>query len=173
MRQPPVYPGLGDMQPDINAQLGTFFDEDQPHPTFSQKMRGYDQEEVEGHLREMDARLRDMRQSYQATQQEIAYLHRQMQEQERPTYSGLGSRIEQLLRLAEEQRDEILAEARTEANQLMASAKVDAAELRAAAENETVELRATTKREVEEQIGSAEQEADNIRSNVARESEDL
>src|SRR5207245_6975109 len=74
-RLPPSTPGLGDMQPDINAQLGTFFDEDQPHPVFSQKMRGYDQEEVEAHLREMDARLRDMRQSYQATQQEIAYLH--------------------------------------------------------------------------------------------------
>src|SRR5258708_23065493 len=93
------------MQPDINTQLGTFFDEDQPHPTFSQKMRGYDQEEVESHLRQMDARLRDMRQSYQATQQEIAYLHRQMQQQERPTYSGPGSRIEQLPRLADQQPD--------------------------------------------------------------------
>ena len=161
------------MQPDINAQLGTFFDEDQPHPTFSQKMRGYDQEEVEGHLREMDTRLRDMRQSYQATQQEIAYLHRQMQEQERPTYSGLGSRIEQLLRLAEEQRDEILQEARTEASQLLASAKVDAAELRAGAENETAELRANAKRETDDLRGSAEREADSIKTTARREADEL
>jgi hypothetical protein len=33
----------------------------------------------------------------------------------RPTYSGLGSRIEHLLRLAEEQRDQIISEARHEA----------------------------------------------------------
>ncbi len=31
---------------------------------------------------------------------------------ERPTYSGLGAEIEQLLRLAEEQREQILADAR-------------------------------------------------------------
>src|SRR5262249_47891119 len=160
-------------QPDINAQLGSFFDDDLPHPPFSQKMRGYDQDEVEAHLREVDVRFRDIRQSYQASQQEIAYLHRQMQEQERPTYSGLGSRIEQLLRLAEEQRDEILQEARTDAAQLMASAKVDAAELRAGAENETAELRAIAKRETDEQRGSAEREANSIRSSARNEADEL
>ena len=48
------------MQPDINAQLGTFFDDEQP-PRFSQKMRGYDQEEVEAYLRKKDTELRAVR----------------------------------------------------------------------------------------------------------------
>src|SRR5260370_28965438 len=132
------------MQPDINAQLGTFFDDEQP-PRFAQKMRGYDQEEVETYLRKKDTELRAIRENEQALKQELAYAHRQMQEQERPTYSGLGSRIEQLLRLAEEQRDEILQEARTEASQVLAPAKGDAAALRAGARHETAQLRANGK----------------------------
>src|SRR5258708_40098843 len=135
------------MQPDINAQLGTFFDDDTPHPPFSQKMRGYDQDEVEAHLRALDSKIRAVRENEQALKQELAFAHRQMQEQERPTYSGLGSRVEQLLRLAGEQRDEILQEARTEASPGPASAKAEAAEPRAGGEQGTAEPRGNAKRE--------------------------
>ena len=47
----------------------------------------------------------------------------------RPTYSGLGSRIEHLLRLAEEQRDEILTDARHEAGQIVDEARKQAEEI--------------------------------------------
>jgi hypothetical protein len=77
---------------------------------------------------------------------DLSDAQRQIQEQERPTYSGLGARIEQLLRLAEEQATELVQAARTEANEIKAAAKVDAAELRATAENEAAELRANAKR---------------------------
>ncbi len=44
----------------------------------------------------------------------------------RPTYSGLGSHIEELLRLAEEQRDEIITEARHEAAGIVDEARKQA-----------------------------------------------
>ena len=44
----------------------------------------------------------------------------------RPTYSGLGSRIEELLRLADEQRDEIITEARHEAAGIVDEARKQA-----------------------------------------------
>ena len=99
--------------------------------------------------------------------------HRQIQEQERPTYSGLGARIEQLLRLAEEQATELVQAARSEANEIKAAAKVDGAELRAAAENEAAELRANAKRETDDMRGAAEREADSIRTTARREADEL
>src|SRR5216117_1204351 len=132
------------MQPEIDAQLSNFF-EDAPARDFAKVMRGYDE-----HLKQSDAEMRQHRDQVQALQQELSDAHRQLREQERPTYSGLGSRIEQLLRLAEEQANEIVGESRSAANELTAAAKVDAAELRAAAENEAAELRALAKRETDD-----------------------
>jgi hypothetical protein len=51
----------------------------------------------------------------------------------RPTYSGLGSRIEHLLRLAEEQRDQIITEARREAAAIVDEARRQAEEILASA----------------------------------------
>ena len=157
------------MQPEIDAQLSNFF-EDAPARDFAKVMRGYDQHQVDEHLKQVDLEMRQHREQSQALQQELNEAHRQLREQERPTYAGLGSRIEQLLRLAEEQATEIVAESRSAANELQAAAKVDAAELRAAAENEASELRASAKRETEDLRGSAEREADAIRTSARRES---
>jgi DivIVA domain-containing protein len=90
------------MQPEIDAQLSNFF-EDAPARDFAKVMRGYDQHQVDEYLKQLDAEMRQHRDQVQALQQELSDAHRQLREQERPTYSGLGSRIEQLLRLAEEQ----------------------------------------------------------------------
>jgi F0F1-type ATP synthase membrane subunit b/b' len=50
----------------------------------------------------------------------------------RPTYSGLGTRIQQLL-LAEEQRDQIISEARQEAAEIVDGAHRQAEEILARA----------------------------------------
>src|ERR1700760_3113301 len=149
--------GLGHMQSDIDAQLTNFF-EDAPPREFATVMRGYDRHQVDEHIRQIEAEVRQ---------------HRQIQEQERPTYSGLGARIEQLLRLAEEQATELVQAARSEANEIKAAAKVDAAELRAGAENEGAELRANAKRETDDLRGAAEREADSIRTTARREADEL
>src|SRR5260370_36195508 len=84
------------------------------------------------------------------------------QKQKRPAYTGLGARIEQLLRLAEEQATEVVHTARSEANEIKATAKGDAAELRAGAENEATEPGANAKRETDAQQAATEREADSI-----------
>jgi len=140
------------MQPEIDAQLSNFFEETTPRE-FARVMRGYDPHQVDEYFKQLDGEVRQHREQVQALQQELSDAHRQIREQERPTYAGLGSRIEQLLRLAEEQATEIAQEARSAANELNAAAKVDAAEVRAAAENEAGELRAIAKRETDEQRG--------------------
>ena len=134
------------MQSDIDAQLTNFFEEAPPRE-FATVMRGYDRHQVDEHIRQIEAEVRTHREQTTTLKRELSEAHRQIGEQERPTYSGLGARIEQLLRLAEEQATELVQAARSEANEIKAAAKVDAAELRAGAENEAAELRANAKRE--------------------------
>jgi hypothetical protein len=49
----------------------------------------------------------------------------------RPTYSGLGARVEELIRLAEEQAAELMQAARSEADALTSAARAEAAAFRA------------------------------------------
>src|SRR6202522_1905549 len=149
------------MQSDIDAQLTNFFEEAPPRE-FATVMRGYDRHQVDEHIRQIETESRTNREAAQSMKRELSEAHRQIQEQERPTYSGLGARIEQLLRAA-----------RSEANEIKAAAKVDAAELRAAAENEASELRANAKRETDDLRGAAEREADSIRTTARREADEL
>jgi len=155
------------MQSDIDAQLTNFFEEAPPRE-FATVMRGYDRHQVDEHIRQIETEVRQHREQTQGLRQQLTDAHRQIQEQERPTYSGLGARIEQLLRLAEEQATELVQAARSEANEIKAAAKVDAAEFRAAAENEATELRANAKRETDDLRGAAEREADSIRTSASR-----
>src|SRR6266487_3835604 len=141
------------MQPDTGAQLTSFSGEAPPRE-FVTVMRGYDRQQVDEHIRQIDAEMRRHREQAQAMQRELSEAHRQIHEQDRPTYSGLGGRIEQLLRLAEEQATELVQAARSEASEITAAAKFDAAEFRAAAENEATELRANAKRETDDLRGA-------------------
>ena len=113
------------MQSDIDAQLTNFFEEAPPRE-FATVMRGYDRHQVDEHIRQIETEVRQHREQTQTLRQQLTDAHRQIQEQERPTYSGLGARIEQLLRLAEEQATELVQAARSEANEIKAAAKVDA-----------------------------------------------
>ncbi|MEV4088223.1 DivIVA domain-containing protein, partial [Nonomuraea fuscirosea] len=117
------------MQSDIDAQLNNFF-EDAPAREFDVVLRGYDRHQVHDHLKQLDGELRQAREQVVGLQRDLSDSQRQLQEQERPTYSGLGARIEQLLRLAEEQATELVQAARSEANEIKAAAKVEAADLR-------------------------------------------
>src|SRR6201993_3582519 len=163
---------IGHMQSDIDAQLTSFFEETPPRD-FAKVMRGYDPHQVDEHIRQLANEVRRHQEDALGARRELQDAQRQIQEQERPTYSGLGARIEQLLRLAEEQATELVQAARSEANEIKAAAKVDGAELRAAAENEAAELRANAKRESDDVRGAAEREADSIRTASRREADEL
>src|SRR5271165_1432410 len=109
------------MQPDTNALLPSLFQEAPPRE-FVTAMRGYDRHQVDEHIRQIEAAVRQHREQVQAMQRELSEAHRQLREQERPAYAGLGARIEQLLRLAEEQATELVQAARSEAHEIKATA---------------------------------------------------
>ena len=90
---------------------------------FDVVLRGYDRHQVNEHIGQLEDQARQHGDQAQALQRELSAVQRQLGERERPTHAGRGLRIEQLLRLAEEQATEILGEARTAAGQLLAAAK--------------------------------------------------
>jgi hypothetical protein len=65
----------------------------------------------------------------QALQAELSGSRALLRDPERASYSGLGARIEQLLRLAEEQASALIDAARTEAGQITSAARAEAAEI--------------------------------------------
>src|SRR3954452_23923969 len=106
-------------------------------------MRGFDRAQVKDRIGALESSLRDARARVEELDTralklsgEVAEAHRQLREVERPSYSGLGSRIEQLLRLAEEQAGDVIAAATKDAEEALAQARVEAAQARAAAQNE-------------------------------------
>ena len=87
------------MQSDIDAQLTNFFEEAPPRD-FATVMRGYDRAQVDEYIRQLATETRRHQEDALTARHDLTDAQRQIQEQERPTYSGLGARIEQLLRLA-------------------------------------------------------------------------
>src|SRR5919206_565414 len=106
-------------------------------------------------LRDARARVEEVDARAMKLAGEVAEAHRQLREVERPSYSGLGARIEQLLRLAEEQASDVIAAATKDADESLAQARVEAAQLRAAAQTESAEMTATAQRESAEVRQSA------------------
>ena len=162
---PAEVPGPESLQPD--AQLANFFEETPPGE-FATVLRGYDRYSVTEHIRHVEAEVRRHREQAQAMRRELAEAHRQIRLQGPPAYSGLGDRIEQLVRPAEEQAIELVQAAWSEANKIKAAAEVEAAELRAAAENEASRLRANALRQTDD-----ERDADSIRAAARRKADEL
>jgi O-antigen/teichoic acid export membrane protein/cell division septum initiation protein DivIVA len=167
---PEDVPGPESLQPD--AQPANFFEETPPGE-FATVVRGYDRYSVTEHIRHVEAEVRQHREQAQAMRRELAEAQRQIRLQGPPAYSGLGDRIEQLVRPAEEQAIELVQAAWSEANKIKAAAELDAAEFRAAAENETSELRANALRETDGQRGGAERDAAEFRTAARRETNEL
>src|SRR6516165_1138040 len=147
------------MDPGFDAQAGNVSGEPLSR-VFDVVLRGYDRNQVNEHIEQLKDQAHQHGHQAQALQRELSAVQRKIREREHPTHTGRELRIEQFLRLAEEQATEILGEARTAVDELQAAAKVDAAELRAAAENEAAKLRANAKRETDDLRASAEREAD-------------
>src|SRR5881398_2655355 len=76
------------MQSDIDAQLTNFFEEAPPRE-FATVMRGYDRHQVDEHIRQIETEVRQHREQTQTLRQQLTDAHRQIQEQERPTYSWI------------------------------------------------------------------------------------
>ena len=93
-------------------------------------MRGYDREQVDAQISQLQAALSKARGAVEQLDgknlklaNELTEAQRQLREVDRPSYAGLGARIEQLLRLAEEQAVEMVAAAQSDADQTLAQAR--------------------------------------------------
>ena len=94
---------------------------------FTVVLRGYDRDQVDDHIGRLNAalsqaeqaraeaeqrmndaqrRLRQAEQRISALEQKLSDTNKQLEENSRPTLSGLGTRVEQILRLAEEQAND-------------------------------------------------------------------
>ena len=131
----------------IDTQLNNIFDEDNAPPEFDVVLRGFDRNQVQDYLDGLRNEVKEANSAAEKYKAELNSKQRQLQERERPTYSGLGSRIEELLRLAEEQANELVQGAQIDANDIRSAAKIEAAEMRAAAESEATEVRTLAQRE--------------------------
>src|SRR5438477_10195497 len=95
--------------------------EDIESKRFVPEIRGYDRNEVDAYLREVAAQYRDLQQRH----------HDVLQAAEVPETGGdrfenLGEHVAAIVRLAEEQAEEIRAAARTEAQERLAAASEQA-----------------------------------------------
>lgn len=140
----------------IDAQLNNIFDEDNAPPEFDVVLRGYERNQVTEYLESLRAEVKEANEKAEKYKGDLNAKNQQLAERERPSYSGLGSRIEELLRLAEEQANELVQSAQIDANDIRSSAKIEAAEMRAAAESEATETRAVAQRESDDMRQAAE-----------------
>ena len=113
-----------------------FFDTANAGTEFSVVLRGYDRPQVDDYVGRLNAalaqaeqaraeaeqrlaegqrRLRQAEQRLTTVEQKLTDTNKQLEESSRPTLSGLGTRVEQILRLAEEQANDHRGESKREA----------------------------------------------------------
>ena len=161
-------------------------------PTFPVVRRGgYDTAAVDrqistlaGEKAGLSASLQETKSKLTALEQELAALREQVSENENPTYAGLGGRASEMLRLAEEQSDDVLVQARAQADEikrqsakdadvLRAEAARDAEDMRMVQLKELDETRARAMADVEQERTMSKAEADDLLGSARRESEQL
>src|SRR5436305_14285383 len=148
--------------------LLAFFDDASGVQEFSVGVRGYDRAEVDGHVQRLTAaitqaeqsraeaeqrmnesqrRLRQAKQRLSSIEQKLTGNNKQLEENSRPTLSGLGTRVEQILRLAEEQANDHRGESKRESEGILSASRLEAREITDKARAEAAAMKATAERE--------------------------
>src|SRR5579859_18626 len=157
-------------QPQQPSSLA-FFDDASGGQEFSVVLRGYDRQQVDGAINRLTAtvtqaeqlraeaeqrvaesqrRLRQAEQRLSQIEQKLTDTSKQLEENSRPTLSGLGTRVEQILRLAEEQANDHRGEAKREAEGIVSASRLEAREITDKARAEAAAMKATAERRSEE-----------------------
>ena len=110
---------------------------------FQTELRGYKRSEVDEVISELRTELIRSAKDRQNALEELnsataslAALQASSSEATSPTYSGLGARLEAVLRIAEEQSTRLIGQADIDAERITATVKLDATEITDAAERE-------------------------------------
>jgi cell division septum initiation protein DivIVA len=167
-------------------------------PDFTIVLRGYERTQVDLFIERLQARIEeltnaatkaktgttDARDRINELERKVAEQSKQLDEAAQPTLSGLGTRVEQLLRLAEEQANEHRDESKREAEKLIAAAHLESKEVvekaravatavKTAAEREAKATRDSAEREANEGRAAAKREAEALRAEAERETSQL
>ncbi|ERK67423.1 putative ribosomal protein L29, partial [Leifsonia aquatica ATCC 14665] len=169
---------------------------------FTQVFRGYDKDEVDKAVQELRRELiksntqaSDSTKEIKRLQLRIDELSAEIEEVGSPTYSGLGTKLENTLRVAEEQSTRLIAQADIDAEKLRAGVADEIEKVKKAAAQqaerliadatarattaledaqiEATELQAKTRADKETLLNDAMREAAGIRGAVATEAAEL
>ena len=152
-------------QPQSNL---TFFENANSQPDFTVVLRGYDRAQVddfvgrlnaalaqsetaraeaEQRMNDLQRRSRQAEQALTSAQQKLTDQAKQIEESSRPTLSGLGTRVEQILRLAEEQANEHRGESKRDSEGIISAARLEAREITDKARAEAAAMKASAERD--------------------------
>lgn len=119
---------------------------------------GYDKEAVDHYLRTnaaekagLAASLNEAQDRIKRLDAQVADLTRRVSENEQPSYAGLGGRASEMLRLAEEESEEVVSTANAQAAQIREQAMKDAAAIKAQAERDAEDMRVVQLGELDDQ----------------------
>src|ERR687892_1663460 len=155
-------------------------------PDFTIVLRGYERTQVDMFIERLQARIdeltttaakaktgtTDARDRINELERKVAEQAKQLEERAQPTLSGLGTRVEQLLRLAEEQAKEHRGESKREAEKLIAAAHLESKEVVEKARAVATAVKTAAEREAKATRDTAERETNELRNVASREAEE-
>jgi cell division septum initiation protein DivIVA len=143
--------------------------------TFEIVRRGYEPQQVDRRVAALVSELEQTRKRSADLERRVEELHLQSQQMQDeaegsvPAYAGLGTRIEQILTLAEQEASELRSAAVEEADQHRALTDQDATKIRNEADRYSRERRSEVDAEVGKVLEEARRQADQLRDEAERE----
>jgi cell division septum initiation protein DivIVA len=137
-------------------------DEPKPDQDFDIVMRGYARDQVEQYVQRSEAVIGRLRKQVIDLERTVEWLRLRVDEQSNPSHGEAGSRVARMLRLAED-----------EANDLVRQAKVDAERARMVVEREIGQRRRNATIEAERIIEHAKETAEDLVQVAAADAENM
>jgi cell division septum initiation protein DivIVA len=136
--------------------------------SFEVVRRGYEPTQVDRHVAGLQRELENHRRRADEAERRVQELHTQSPDEQKPAYSGLGQRIEQILGLADEEAQQVRQAAVEEATQHRSLTEQDAGKIRKDAERYAEERRADADTEAQRIVQEAKRAADTLRDESER-----
>src|SRR5262245_30408518 len=136
-------------------------------------LRGYERKQVDDHLGRLNSERVAAAQRINALERRVEELHFELQNAQKqdaePSYAGLGARVEKILRLAEEEAQDLKLEAQASAEKDRKAAEAAAGQVRAQADEDARARREQTRQEAAKLLEEARKEAAQVRAEAANE----
>lgn len=147
---------------------------------FSTELRGYKKDEVDqvvtglrSDLAKANAEKAEQQKEMKRLQAVAEDLQAELDEVGSPTYSGLGTKLENTLRVAEEQSLRLISQADIDAEKLRASVQSELAQQRAEVDEHAARLVSDAQAQVDAILGDANEQASSTLARAREEAETL